>query len=89
MQGFYRALARQRSFTSPCKCQRTRSSNLGEEGTEAFERDTPKIVLKSSRDSKPRPSAKMILRNDYNQIYAAAEKQSKMLGGLRRSLSEA
>jgi four helix bundle protein len=32
---------------------------------------------------------KIIARNDYNQIYAAAEKQSKMLSGLRRSLSEA
>src|SRR6266705_2339538 len=30
---------------------------------------------------------KIISRNDYNQIYAAAEKQSKMLSGLRRSLS--
>ena len=30
---------------------------------------------------------KMITQNDYNQIYAAAEKQSKMLSGLRRSLS--
>jgi predicted amidophosphoribosyltransferase len=27
-------------------------------------------------------------QNDYNQIYAAAEKQRKMLNGLRRSLSE-
>ena len=32
---------------------------------------------------------KMITQNDYNRIYAAAEKQSKMLSGLRRSLSEA
>jgi len=32
---------------------------------------------------------KIIARNDYSQIYAAAEKQSKMLSGLRRSLSEA
>jgi four helix bundle protein len=32
---------------------------------------------------------KIIAPNDYNQIYAAAEKQSKMLSGLRRSLSEA
>ena len=32
---------------------------------------------------------KMISQNDYNRIYAAAEKQSKMLSGLRRSLSEA
>jgi four helix bundle protein len=31
---------------------------------------------------------KMIAQNDYNLIYAAAEKQSKMLSGLRRSLSE-
>jgi four helix bundle protein len=31
---------------------------------------------------------KMITENDYNHIYAAAEKQSKMLSGLRRSLSE-
>ena len=31
---------------------------------------------------------KMIGRNEYNQIYAAAEKQSKMLSGLRKSLSE-
>jgi four helix bundle protein len=31
---------------------------------------------------------KMITENDYNRIYAAAEKQSKMLSGLRRSLSE-
>jgi hypothetical protein len=30
----------------------------------------------------------MIAQNDYNRIYAAAEKQSKMLSGLRRSLSE-
>ena len=30
---------------------------------------------------------KMIAQNDYNRIYAAAEKQSKMLSGLRRSLS--
>ena len=32
---------------------------------------------------------KMIEQNNYNEIYAAAEKQSKMLSGLRRSLSEA
>jgi four helix bundle protein len=32
---------------------------------------------------------RMIARNDYSRIYAAAEKQSKMLSGLRRSLSEA
>ena len=32
---------------------------------------------------------RMIARNDYRRIYAAAEKQSKMLSGLRRSLSEA
>ena len=31
---------------------------------------------------------KMIAQNDYNRIYAAAEKQSKMLSGLRRSLSD-
>ena len=31
---------------------------------------------------------KMIAQNNYNEIYAAAEKQSKMLSGLRRSLSE-
>jgi four helix bundle protein len=31
---------------------------------------------------------KMIAQNDYNRIYAAAEKQSKMLSGLRRSLSQ-
>jgi four helix bundle protein len=31
---------------------------------------------------------KMIEQNNYNEIYAAAEKQSKMLSGLRRSLSE-
>jgi four helix bundle protein len=31
---------------------------------------------------------KMISQNDYNRIYVAAEKQSKMLSGLRRSLSE-
>jgi len=30
----------------------------------------------------------MITQNDYNRIYAAAEKQSKMLSGLRRALSE-
>jgi four helix bundle protein len=28
---------------------------------------------------------RMIVRNDYKRIYAAAEKQSKMLSGLRRS----
>ena len=32
---------------------------------------------------------KMIAQSNYNEIYAAAEKQSKMLSGLRRSLSEA
>jgi four helix bundle protein len=32
---------------------------------------------------------KMITQNDYNRIYAAAEKQSKMLSGRRRSLSDA
>jgi len=32
---------------------------------------------------------RMIAENDYKRIYAAAEKQSKMLSGLRRSLSEA
>ena len=31
---------------------------------------------------------KMISQNDYNRIYVVAEKQSKMLSGLRRSLSE-
>src|SRR5206468_3497366 len=30
----------------------------------------------------------MIAQRDYDEIYAAAEKQSKMLSGLRRSLSE-
>jgi four helix bundle protein len=30
----------------------------------------------------------MIARDSYNRIYAAAEKQSKMLSGLRRSLFE-
>ena len=30
----------------------------------------------------------MISRNGYNQIYAAAEKQRKMLSGLRKSLAE-
>jgi four helix bundle protein len=30
---------------------------------------------------------KMISQNDYRRIYTAAEKQSKMLSGLRRSLS--
>jgi four helix bundle protein len=32
---------------------------------------------------------KMIAQSNYNKIYAEAEKQSKMLSGLRRSLSEA
>ena len=32
---------------------------------------------------------KMITQDDYNRIYATAEKQSKTLSGLRRSLSEA
>ncbi|PYK15020.1 MAG: four helix bundle protein [Verrucomicrobia bacterium] len=32
---------------------------------------------------------KMITQGHYNRIYAAAEKQSRMLSGLRRSLSEA
>src|SRR5947208_5764936 len=32
---------------------------------------------------------KMIAQDDHDRIYAAAEKQSKMLSGLRRSLSEA
>jgi four helix bundle protein len=31
---------------------------------------------------------KMIAQNDYNRIYAAPKKQSKMLSGLRRSLSQ-
>jgi four helix bundle protein len=31
---------------------------------------------------------KMIAQNHYNEIYAAAEKQSKMLSKLRKSLSE-
>ncbi len=31
---------------------------------------------------------KIIAQNDYNRIYVAAEKQSKMLSGLRRFLSE-
>ncbi len=31
---------------------------------------------------------KMTSQNNYNEIYAAAEKQSKMLSGLRRSLFE-
>jgi len=31
---------------------------------------------------------KIITQNDYNRIYAAAEKQSKMLSGLPRALSE-
>jgi len=32
---------------------------------------------------------KMIAQSNYNEIYAAAEKQCKMLSGVRRSLSEA
>jgi four helix bundle protein len=32
---------------------------------------------------------KIISQDNYNRIYAAAEKQSKMLSGLRSSLSEA
>jgi four helix bundle protein len=31
---------------------------------------------------------KMIAQKNYNNVYAAAEKQSKMLSGLRRSLSD-
>jgi hypothetical protein len=31
---------------------------------------------------------RFILFHDYGRIYAAAEKQNKMLSGLRRSLSE-
>jgi len=31
---------------------------------------------------------KMIAQSDYNRVYASAEKQSKMLSGLRRALSE-
>jgi hypothetical protein len=31
---------------------------------------------------------KIAAQSDYIQIYAAAEKQSKMLSGLRKSLSE-
>jgi four helix bundle protein len=31
---------------------------------------------------------KMITQSSYNQLYAAAEKQSKMLSGLRKSLAE-
>jgi four helix bundle protein len=31
---------------------------------------------------------RMIAENDYKRIYTATEKQSKMLNGLRRSLSE-
>jgi len=31
---------------------------------------------------------KMIAQNDYSRIYAAAEKQSKMFSGFRRSLSQ-
>ena len=31
---------------------------------------------------------KIIAQSDYNEIYATAEKQSNMLSGLRRSLSE-
>lgn len=31
---------------------------------------------------------KMIAQKDYSRIYAAAEKESKMLSGLRRSLSK-
>jgi hypothetical protein len=34
-----------------------------------------------------RPQAKNDCANGYNRIYAAAEKQSKMLSGLRKSLS--
>jgi hypothetical protein len=30
----------------------------------------------------------MVVQKNYNEIYAAAEKQSKMLSGLRRSLAE-
>jgi hypothetical protein len=30
----------------------------------------------------------MIAQKDYSRIYAAAEKESKMLSGLRRSLSK-
>src|ERR1041385_379949 len=32
---------------------------------------------------------RMIAQDDYDRIYRAAEKQSKMLSGLRRSLSQA
>jgi hypothetical protein len=32
---------------------------------------------------------KLLEQNKYDQIYAAAEKQSKMLSGLRKSLVEA
>jgi hypothetical protein len=48
-----------------------------------------RIVPKCLLNGKPRASAKLSAQRDYPRIYAAAEKQSKMLSGLRRSLSEA
>jgi hypothetical protein len=54
-----------------------------------LEGGTHEIVSKALRDGKPRVVAKNDrATRDYDQIYAAAEKQSKMLSGLRRSLSE-
>ena len=60
---------------------------MGEEATAAVEGDTARIVSKDLRNGKPRVRRKMIAQDDYDRIYAAAEKESEMVSGLRRSLS--
>jgi four helix bundle protein len=71
------------------------SSNLAEGSSRASRTDFPRFVdiatgslFEVVSQSTIALRRKMISQNNYNRIYAAAEKQSKMLSGLRRSLSE-
>jgi four helix bundle protein len=71
------------------------SSNLAEGSSRVSRTDFSRFVEIATRSlfevvsqSTLALRRKMIAQNDYNQIYAAAEKQSKMLSGLRRALAE-
>ena len=65
------------------------TSNLGEEATARVEGDTAKDRVKRFTEwQAARYGEKIAAQSDYIQIYATVEKQSKMVSGLRKSLSE-
>jgi four helix bundle protein len=64
------------------------SSNIAEGSSGASRTDFARFVEIATGSLFEVVSQTTIAQNDYNRVYAAAEKQSKMLSGLRRSLSQ-